>query len=200
MAVAANGRSVATGHPDTTILVWNLTPPAAPTLATPLTAAQLDVLWTDLSGDDGARAMAAHVRLIETPGQTMKLLRGRLRPAKAPSPDELRRLIAELDAGEYRRRESATKQLADLVDGAEAALRAALQGEPSAESRRRIESLLTMPRLVRTPEARRHLRAVRILEQIAAPEALQVLQSLAGGAPSDRLTREARAALERLKQ
>jgi WD40 repeat protein len=199
IAVAPNGCTVATGHADTTILVWDLSPPARTPTAPP-TAAQLHGLWTDLGSDDAGRAMSAHARLVEAPEVTTKLMRDRLRPAKAPSPDELRRLVAELNAAEFARRESATKQLADLGDSAEAALRAALQGEPPPESRRRIERLLAMPRLARTPEARRHLRAVRILEQIATPETRQVLQALAGGAAGDRLTRQANAALKRLQR
>jgi WD40 repeat protein len=200
LAVAPNGRSVATGHADTTILVWDLSPPTARTPAMLLTATQLDALWTDLSSDDASRAVAAHARLMEAPEETTKLLRDRLHPAKPQPANELHRFIADLNAAEFARREGATKQLADLGDSVEAALREALQGDPPPESRRRIERLLSLPRLARTPESRRGLRAVRILDQLATPGARQVLRTLANGAASDRLTREAKAALERLER
>jgi hypothetical protein len=46
----------------------------------------------------------------------------------------------------------------------------------------------------------RSLRAVEVLEHIATPEARDVLRTLAQGASEVRLTREAKAALERLER
>jgi hypothetical protein len=46
----------------------------------------------------------------------------------------------------------------------------------------------------------RSLRAIEVLEHLATPEARQVLQKLAEGAPNVRLTREAKAALARLEK
>jgi hypothetical protein len=47
-------------------------------------------------------------------------------------------------------------------------------------------------------EALRAIRAVEVLEQLGTPEARQVLQNLADGAPGHKLTRHAEAALKRL--
>jgi hypothetical protein len=44
----------------------------------------------------------------------------------------------------------------------------------------------------------RAIRAVAVLEHIGTPEAHELLQSLAGGTPESRLTREAKASLQRL--
>jgi RNA polymerase sigma factor (sigma-70 family) len=196
-ALAADGRTVATGQPDTAVLLWDL--PAAPGRpAGRLSAEQLEACWSDLAGEDASRAAASLSRLADVPGQAVPLLRERVRPAQAPSEDDLRRLLAELDDPEFARREAATKRLADLGELAEAGLRAALRGQPSAEVRRRIEGLLAGPRLVRTAEARRGLRAVRVLECVGTPEARQHLEALSRGAPQARLTQEAKAALERL--
>src|SRR5262249_36274566 len=134
------------------------------------------------------------------PEQTTRILRERLNPAQKPPADELRRLIAELDASEFNLREKATQRLTELGDMAEAALQEALRTEPTPEARRRIERLLAAPPLVRDAEVRRHLRAVRILEHVATPEARELLQRLAAGAAEARLTSEAKAALERLGQ
>ncbi len=64
--------------------------------------------------------------------------------------------------------------------------------------RRRIEALMEKLRAVTRPEALRALRAVAVLEDIATPEARQLLETLAKGAPEARLTQEAKASLTRL--
>jgi hypothetical protein len=46
----------------------------------------------------------------------------------------------------------------------------------------------------------RVLRAIEVLERIASEEACQALKHLAGGVSQARLTREAKAALERLEK
>jgi hypothetical protein len=51
-----------------------------------------------------------------------------------------------------------------------------------------------------TSEPLRQLLAVEVLEHIGTAEACELLTKLAGGAPGARLTREAKAALERLKR
>ena len=71
----------------------------------------------------------------------------------------------------------------------------------SLEVRRRADTLLTKldtsPPSSKTIQA---LRAVEVLERIATPEALDVLKTLAGGAPEARLTQEALASLQRLSR
>jgi hypothetical protein len=196
LTLAADGHTVATGQPDTTVLLWDLRAPERP--ATPLTAAELEACWADLAGADGGRALAALSRLADAPGQAVPLLRERLRPARAPAAAELRELVSALDAADFSRRQQATKRLRELGELAEGSLREALGGGLSPEARRRVEALLAEPRLVRAPEDRRHLRAVRALEGIGSPEARRVLEGLSRGASAARLTREARAALDRL--
>ena len=78
------------------------------------------------------------------------------------------------------------------------ALRNALEGKISLEKRQRLEGLLR--KLAAAPlsqELLRRLRAIQVLEQIATPEARQILRALADGPPSwDQ--QEAQAALDRL--
>jgi hypothetical protein len=91
-------------------------------------------------------------------------------------------------------------QLAALGERARPALRAALKAGGSLERRRRIEQLLGALDAGASGEALRSVRAVEVLEGIGSSEARQVLAALADGLPSARLTREARAALQRLGQ
>jgi WD40 repeat protein len=199
MALAPDGRTVATGLVDSTILLWDLATPAMDRPIVPLKDDQLKAYWADLAGTDGGRAFAAITHLIDMPEQSVTLMRDRLQPAKAPSSEELGRLVADLNSAEFARREAATKQLTELGELAEAALRKALSKTPPLEVQRRIETLLALPPLARTPEARRNLRAVRVLEGIGTQNAQDLLQRLAGGAAEARLTQEAKAALARLQ-
>jgi hypothetical protein len=85
----------------------------------------------------------------------------------------------------------------------EPALRRVLANDPSGEVRRRVEQLLgklasVKPHETTTASERRALRAVVLLEQIGNPEARRLLEALARGAKGARLTKEAKASLERL--
>jgi hypothetical protein len=76
-----------------------------------------------------------------------------------------------------------------------------LEQEPSVEFRRRAEKLLDpMVEFSISPEALRQVRALHVLEQIDSLESWGLLKKLAAGAPEARLTREARAALQRLER
>jgi hypothetical protein len=79
------------------------------------------------------------------------------------------------------------------------ALRQALAEKPSLEKRQRIERLIEKPHgPITRPETLRALRAVAVLQDIATPEAKQMLATLAQGAPEARLTQEAKASLQLL--
>jgi WD40 repeat protein len=199
---AADGKALASGSWDTTALVWNVSdqvegmvePPAA------LGAERLASLWNDLASDDAAKAFRAIQDLIAAPQQSVPFLARRVKPQPAVSDERLTQLIAELDNERFEAREVAAVELAKLEKLAEPLLRKTLANNPSLEARRRIESLLSKLREpVTFAETLRSMRTIEILEHTATPEARQLLQKLAAGAPDARLTREAKAALERLK-
>ena len=56
LSVSPDGRSVATGIPDTNILIWDLAP--ATRRQRVLTAADLDRLWDELAGTENRLAVA----------------------------------------------------------------------------------------------------------------------------------------------
>ena len=88
-----------------------------------------------------------------------------------------------------------------LGELAEPALRQVLTKNPGPEARRRVEAILTrQPGPVTQPELLRSLRAVAVLEDISTPSARKLLEHVSQGAPEARLTREAKAALQRLEQ
>ena len=86
-----------------------------------------------------------------------------------------------------------------MGEGARPALEKFLKDTTSTEARMRAQELLTaLDRPGQTPELLRPLRAVEVLERVGTPEARDVLAGLAKGLPGARLTREARASLDRL--
>jgi hypothetical protein len=196
LAFSPDGRRMATGHPDGTILVWDARVP--PVSVEPLAAKELAALWADLAGADAAKAWQAVGRLAEAPDDALPFLRDRLKPYPAAPADEMRRLLADLDGESFKQREAATKRLKDLGLQAEPGLRAALENRPSLEQKRRVEELLAalpVPTSPPPPDELRQLRALVVLERIGSPEARRILAEMAKGPESARLVRQARAAL-----
>jgi WD40 repeat protein len=191
LVFAPDGRTLATGHPDSTVLVWSLAP------AGRRPAAEMARLWKDLAGPDAAAAYAASWRLAEAPGPALLLLRQHVRPLKPAAVEQTRPLLADLDSDDFDRREAASARLRQLGERAEEALRQALAARPSPEKRRRLEGLL---KALEQPSggALGELRAVAVLERLGTTESRELLRELGEGDPRARLTREAKASLERL--
>jgi hypothetical protein len=146
-------------------------------------------------------AYAAVWRFAAAPAQAVPFLAEALRAVKAPTLAAVQRLIADLDNDEFKVRERATEELARHGDFVVDALKKAKSGDITLEQRRRIERLLeqlTGPAGGR--ERWRATRAVAALEQIGDAAARKVLADLAGGAADNGITREAKAAVERLKR
>jgi hypothetical protein len=109
------------------------------------------------------------------------------------------KLLADLDDDRFEVREQAARELEGLGPLAEPALRQALAGRPSAEAKRRLTALLEKRAAATpTPEEVRAIRVVEALEQAGTAAARRLLTDLAGGVAEARLTREAKAALQRL--
>lgn len=192
--VSADGRVAATGHPDTRILLWDLSKAKDPAPPAPAATA-----WDDLSGAS-ARGYRTVRSLTAHPKTALELLREKLRPAADPEPSKIKRLIADLDDPSFRVRGQAQTQLAGLGPVALPHLQEALKKQPSAELHKRLEELiakLSVPGPVSGEDLRR-VRAVEVLERIGTPDARKLLEVLAKGAASAASTAEARAALERL--
>jgi RNA polymerase sigma factor (sigma-70 family) len=198
LAFSADGRTLVSASVDSTVLVWTI-PSLRPTHAagtTDLSAEELAQLWDDLKGDDAERAYRATKRLVSGTGTVAFLVR-RLRPAAAIEEQRLAALLKGLKSDRLALRQKATQEAEKLGNSAEPVLREVLNGKPALEVRLRIEWLLAR---IATPagEQLRALRAVEVLEHVGDPLARQLLERLAKGEPDARLTREARASLQRL--
>jgi RNA polymerase sigma factor (sigma-70 family) len=195
LTFASDGKTLASGSSDTTVLLWDATRLQRKERPRPLAAAELQKVWADLAGVDAAAAYRAIGELAAASRQAVALLGERLRPVVATDAKLVAPLLAQLDSPRFAERRQALKGLERLGEAAEPALREALAGNVSVEVRQRIERLLrkleTMPRL-------RTSRALEVLERIGLPVARPLLERLARGARGAWLTRQAEAALRRL--
>jgi len=202
LAFSPDGKQLATAGADGVIL-WNLArdeKPLPPDFK--LSAKELESRWADLASNDGGKAYTAMRLLRADPPRSLPFLQKHLTPKDAgPDPKKVKQLIADLDADEFKKRESAAKELEDLGEAVEPALREALAAKPSLEVTRRLERLLKRleeQRQTLTAEQQRDVRAVRVLEQVGTPEAKKLLGALSKKASGWWVKREARAALDRL--
>jgi hypothetical protein len=196
VAFSPDGAWLAGGGADTTALLWEI--PLAVRRGEPraedLTAEEFEALWRQLTADDQT-AYRAIGRLARGAGAVPFLELQLRRTAFASATAE--RLIGELNSPAFPDREKAARELAALGDAAWGALRKALAGEPSAEVRRRVEGLLDRLELG-AAAGLRSVRAIEVLEHAGTPDARQLLESLARGAPEASLRQEAKASLDRL--
>jgi WD40 repeat protein len=199
LAFAPDGQTLATGLMDATALVWDVRPGSwhAKLSAGNIGEQELAALWDNLGGD-ARKAHAAVWALVGAPETAVAHINRRLRPAGGEDPERIRRRIAELDSKEFAVREAAFRELERIDLEAEAAMRQVLRGNPPLEVRRRIEALLGRMRTVQSPEVLQKIRAVQVLEYVGSASAREALRELARGAAESRLTRDAKAALDRL--
>ncbi|MGH7224725.1 MAG: WD40 repeat domain-containing protein, partial [Gemmataceae bacterium] len=201
LAFSHDGKRLASGGRDTTALIWDIREVAEAAHPRPIDVSQqrLEHLWADLGGNDGARAHRAIWELAAA-RQTMPWLREHLKPVLPADARRMARLIADLDSDDFTVRERATRDLEALGQPAGPALRKALASKPSLEMRRRIEPIVE--KLDNWPTSSgtslREWRALEVLEHLGTPEARKLLERLAEGVAEAGLTREAKAALQRL--
>jgi WD40 repeat protein len=190
LAFSPDGRTLACGEGDSTILLWDVTgqPKSAP-----LSGADLTGLWSDLAAD-ASKANRAIWGFAGAVKQTLPFLKDQLRAVPAADAKLLAMLIGDLDSPTFAVRQKAGRALEELGEKAEGAIRKMLAAEPTLEVRRYLEQILKKGER----DVLRRLRAIDTLEQISTPRAREVLESLAKSTPNPRIEEAAVAALSRL--
>lgn len=194
LGFAPDGRTLATGHEDGSVLLWQV----------PRTAgveAERATPWDDLASDSPVKARAAVDRLGRNPGTALALLKTRFQPPPPPM-DSVPALLKDLDSDDFVTRERADRRLRAQGARAEPDLRRALVGASSVDLKRRIEDLLdaltrVVWRLPLSGETLRGVRAIEVLERVGTPDARALLGGWAEQTQDQRLAAEARFALER---
>jgi RNA polymerase sigma factor (sigma-70 family) len=204
LALGSGGKLLATAGDDGA-MVWDLTRDEKPLPKDlKLTAKELEVAWSDLASDEGAKAYAAARLLRADPARALPFLESHLKPPiEKPSPEKLKQLITDMGAAQFKKRDAATKELVKLGALAEPALRAALADNPVLEVKNRLERLLKLldgDGKPLTLDQQREVRAIRVLERIEGTQAQQMLQALTQESPGWWVRQEAQAALKRLGQ
>jgi WD40 repeat protein len=195
LAFSRDGKTLASGCSDTTVLLWDLS--GKPEKAQALKRDDLDELWKSLEGTSARKAEEAMRKLVARPAEAVPFLTERLKPVPGVKPDAARiaKLIADLDSARYAVREAAMRDLERLGNLAKEAVDESLKKATiTAEVRERLEKLKDK---VNKPDTGVEwvtaLRGIEALERIATPEAAAHLKELAAGgdAPPTRMAREA---------
>jgi WD40 repeat protein len=200
LAFAPDGRTLVSGSWDTTGLVWDIqgaNNKAGPLLHE-LDAAAASSCWSDLTAKDAAKAWQAICKLWASPKQAAALVKQQIQPAPALDLAKVQELLARLDSSKYKDRLEATAELFKLGERVLPCLEKVLASNPTLEMRKRVEDLVE--RLMGLPLAAEQvqaLRAVEVLQRANTPQACQVLEHLASGAPGAQVTVSAQAALAR---
>jgi len=183
LAVAKDGRRMASGGADTTALVWDLPelvrrlpakspPPTA-------TAEKLDLWWAYLGSNDPARSGEALRMFRHFPREALALFQARLKGVKAVDIDKLKKWIADLDSEKFLERDRALKGLIAAGDDARSPVEEALRLKPSEEAKRRLEQLLKSMTTGVPARKLQPLRAVALMEAFDDPAVLPLLEELA---------------------
>jgi dipeptidyl aminopeptidase/acylaminoacyl peptidase len=201
LAFAPSGKLLATGHGDSSALVWDVTGHYA--TAKVRTAAEYGDLWRTLASDDASKAFTAQQSLASGDDDAVAALRKKLKPAVGKSLDDatLAKLVQQLDDDDPDTRQKARVALEQQGRAAQAVLRKALQGNPSVEVKRSARVLLTrITKATVAGEELAALRAVEVLKWVGTPAARQLIEELAHGWAAAELTRDAKATLARLRR
>lgn len=164
---------------------------------------ELNSIWNDFAvlDDGGVKKSYREVRrLIQFPRSAVPFLGERLRPVAGVNAERVDRALLDLDDNDFNTREKASQAIEKIGPLVLPILDKKLR-EPalSLEVRKRL-TLLTAKLEQQegtglSADELRGVRAIEVLQGIGTPEAIAVLEKLAGGAEGARLTIDAKTAL-----
>lgn len=164
-----------------------------------LSKQELENAWAQLGTENRSDVAVALQTLVRAEKDAVPLLKNRVVPIEG---SRVAQWLKELDDEAFEVRDKAMRELARMGRSVEGPLKATREKPgTSVEVRVRVEELLdliTQNKL--SAEYLQSLRGIEVLERVGSAESRTILEKLASGLPDAELTREAKAALERVKQ
>jgi WD40 repeat protein len=200
LAFSPNNERLATGHLDSSALVWNIAQ-SNETHARQqerIEEAEVDRLWSDLSDQDAKKALNSVRSFVQSPDLAMRVFQRRLKSVKVLDTGEIAKLVALVDSDSYTIRNRATQDLESAGPQVEHVVLRALSDRPSPEAKARLEAILRNISSTTSPTCLRGIRGVQVLEHLDSSQAYDLLKVLASGSPNSPITQDALRALYRL--
>ena len=179
-AFSPDGSKLAVGGEDATAVILDLANLTGKTRREKLTESELLASWKSLAAMAASNAYDARLDLLHAPKSSVTFLAQHLQPAPAIDAKRVAGLIGRLDSEVFREREEATTELEQLGELIRESLRTgAWLPVLHPRARQRLQTLLgKLDRF--SPSQSRNLRAIEILEGIGTPEAIKIINNLAG--------------------
>lgn len=199
MDFSSDGRYLATGNSDTTVLIWD-TWKMRGEFAVPnqVTEEMVREQWEHLAFDYVDNVDWMIQVMCKRPELTVSILAKEFAPVEPVNRDRLNKLMNDLESERFVIRQKATGELTKLGEGVIDELRRRRAATTSEDLRIRIERILNeIDQSFLKGKQLRIRRGMEILERIETPEAKQLLMKLSKGDPAAMLTREASALLLR---
>lgn len=199
VAWSPDGSRIASASHDGTVLVWDVTGKAVGKDPEVIVAG-FDEAFRLLASPDAAAAQRGMDYLYRRPAEAPKQCTDRVPLPTAAPAGRITALVADLGDEDFPVRQAAVKELEAMGAEAVTPLRTAAEKSGSAEVRKlAAELLVKIENAPAKSDELRAMRAVEVLENLATPEARNVLAKWAAGPAGHRLTTESAAALARLK-
>src|SRR5258708_1152387 len=131
VAVAPDGRRLASASAEAPVYVWDLYGPAV--------KSSTSQLWVILQTDAHLGAMG---KLLAAPDDAIGPLRDKIKPSAKIDEQQIKQFLSDLDNPKFPVREKAARELANLGDRIEEALRREVAANPSAEKTVQLKRLL----------------------------------------------------------
>jgi hypothetical protein len=200
LAFSPDGTRLASASQDGTVLVWDVAGKVAGKIPETVIGG-LDEAFRLLASTDAGQAQRGMEFLYRKPGEAIKLCSERISVPAATPVEKIAKLIANLDSEDFPERESAIKDLEAIGGEAIDALRNVAMKSNNPEARKLAGEVIgRYESAALKADDLRMLRIVELLENIGTPDAKGLLVRWADGPNGHRLTKEAGAALTRMKR